>query len=206
MPKCQLHLVNILGEPRKPGGSVSLACKSPEICCSHLAGMVSIRLACHPILDNKIRAEVCSGVSGKDFLAAKKELQERTGPSLLPLDIVGPGCDNENSWSHPAASLWMKPIHKGGQGPLRTWAGSCPTSVFLVTFLTAQVVLGWDFLSRAASLIQNVGNNNHQQQEQHMRKSDEVLHFSTTNFPRGSASKLFNPNIHKGDNPVLITH
>lgn len=77
--------------------------------------MVSIRLACHPI-DDKTRAEVCWGVSGKEVLAAKKELQERTGPSLLPLDTVMAGCDNGNSWSHVAASLWMKPTHKGGRG------------------------------------------------------------------------------------------
>ena len=54
------------------------------------------------------------------------------------------------------------------------------------------------------SLISNVDNNNNQQQ--HMRKTDEVFYFSMTDFQRGSTSELFYQSTHKRDNEVLITH
>lgn len=83
-------------------------------------GTVSIRLACHPVLDNKTRVEVCwlgrgVVVLGKIFLVLKETCKNELVP-LLPLDIVMRGCDNGNSWTHLAASLWMKPMHKGGRG------------------------------------------------------------------------------------------
>ena len=53
------------------------------------------------------------------------------------------------------------------------------------------------------SLISNVDNNSNQQQ--HMKKTDEVFYFSMTDFQRGSTSELFNQSIHKRDNEVLIS-
>lgn len=62
---------------------MSLACKAPKICCCHWAGMVSIRLARPPILDNKTRAEVCWGGGrflGKMFLLPKKSCKKELAP------------------------------------------------------------------------------------------------------------------------------
>lgn len=98
-------------------------------------------------------------------------------------------------------------MRAGGTGTLRCWAWSCPTSVLLVTFSSCLSYSGLEFAlpcSPKHSLIQNVNDNNNQQQ--HMRKTDGVLHFSIANFQRGSTNELCNWSTHKRDNPVLITH
>lgn len=62
----------------------------------------------------KTRGEVCWGVSGR---LPKKSCKKELVP-LLPLDIVKPGCDNGDSWSHLAASRKMKVVRKGGHREL----------------------------------------------------------------------------------------
>lgn len=94
-----------------------------------------------------------------------------------------------------------------GAGSLRRWAWSCLTLELLGRFSSCLdcSTLGFSLPCREKhSLISNVDNNNNQQQ--HMRKTDEVFYFSMTNFQRGSTSELFNQSIHKRDNEVLITH
>lgn len=52
---------------------------------------------------------------GKVSLLPKKSCKKEL-VLLLPLGVVMSGCDNRNSWSHLAASVWMKPRRGGGQG------------------------------------------------------------------------------------------
>lgn len=93
-----------------------------------------------------------------------------------------------------------------GAGSLRPWAWSCPPLELLGRFSSCLNCSALEFSLPCRgkhSLISNADNNN---QQQHMRKTDEIFYFSMTDFQRGSTSELFYQSTHKRDNEVLITH
>ena len=135
-----------------------------QICRILLVGTVSVRqqLTCHPILDSKIRAKGCWVVSGKDFFAAEKELQER---ACLSFSF---GHFHAGMWGWEqlgpfAACLWMNKYKRKVGSASRVvlslklpylWA---PTHIFLLLQLPG---LGFSLTcSQKHSLIQTVDNN-----------------------------------------------